>query len=175
MVKAKRLLIGYLFLLLLIPFDFQEATAQSSLARYQALYTMRFLKYVNWKTDRSQYVIGVIGASSQVLPQLSKLTSGRLVNGKKVVVKKISSYHNLGQYSVIFIPKNQSSKFYRIQNLLKKKDVLVVTEDPTLAKKGAGISFYVVQSKLKFRLNKKEIYSRNMTVNPRLLSVATVL
>lgn len=173
--KAKKAVTLLVMVLLFVAVHPPSIHAQSSLARYQALYTMRFLKYINWQTSQNEYVIGVVGSTSKVLLELTKLTKGRLVNGKKVIVTKITSYANLNRYSVIFLPKTQNSKFYRILRLIKGEDVLLVTEDPNMVRRGAGISFYVVNSKLKFRLNKQTIYARKMTVNSRLLSVATVI
>jgi hypothetical protein len=98
-----------------------------------------------------------------------------MVNGKPVKVNKIYSYSGLDKYNIIFISSNQSYKFERIKRLVAGKPVLIVTESSSLASKGAGISFYTENSKLKFRLNKSAFSKGKMTVSPRLLAVAKVL
>jgi hypothetical protein len=169
--NIKCCLILTLLLALLVPAQAQSA----SIAKYQALFTMRFIKYVNWPSNTKQYTIGVVGANSYVLNQLTRQSKGRMVNGKPVKVSKIYSYSGLDKYNIIFIPSNQSYKFERIKRLVAGKPVLIVTENSALASKGAGISFYTENSKLKFRLNKSAFSKGKMTVSPRLLAVAKVL
>jgi hypothetical protein len=169
--SIKIFLVLLLFLGLLMPTQAQSA----SVAKYQALFTMRFIKYVNWPSDSKQYSIGVVGSNSYVLTQLTRQSRGRMVNGKPVIVSKVYSYSGLDKYNIIFIPSSQSYKFDRIKRLVAGKPVLIVTENSSLAAKGAGISFFTENSKLKFRLSKSAFAKVNMTVNPRLLAVAKVI
>jgi len=152
----------------------QITQAQSSKAHYQALFLLKFLKYANWVEPPQYYKIGVIGNSS-IIPKLKMMTKNKRINGKPVVFDKISSYKDLGKYSLIYVPKNQNRKFKRIMQTLKGASTLVVTEDDRHIRRGASISFFRKNKSLKFKINQTAIKKNNIRLSRRLLSVALLV
>lgn len=149
----------------------QTVKAQSSLEHYQALFILKFVKYTNWENTPNQFVIGVVG-NSPIIPDLKSMSTEKEINGKEVIFEKISTYDNLGRYSLIYIPKSQNSKFSRIQENIRGKSILVVVEDKNYISKGASISFVEQNNSLKFIINKTSITKNKMQISSRLLSVA---
>jgi hypothetical protein len=163
-----------IFILILLVFSFQTINAQNTKSYYQALFLLKFIKYTNWSNPPSYYSIGVIG-NSPVIPYLKSLTKNKRINGKKVVMSKVSSYNNIDKYSLLYLPKSQNAKLRTILTKTKGKSVLIVTEDGRLILYNAAISFFERNKSLLFKIKPKVITERHMQVSNRLLAVGIVV
>jgi len=164
--------ISLIFIILVI--SLKSSFSQNTEEYYQALFILKFLKYTSWTPEPTVYKIGVVGNSS-LITELTSQTDGKLVNNKTVTLTKISTYENIKDYDLIYIPKSQNTKFNAILTLIKNEDILIVTEDDSYIKSGASISFFKESSTLKFKINQKKIETNKMQVNSRLLSVAVIV
>lgn len=165
---------GMLLLAAVVLFPSFNISAQNTLPYYKSLFMLKFIKYINWSKAPSQYNIGVIG-NSPAIPYMSDMVRNKLINNKKVILTKVSSYEHLDRFSVLFIPKNQINKFPKILGLTKDKPVIIITENGMYIRNGAGISFYMEGEQLKFSLNKSDLEKRGLRVSTRLLAVAKVV
>ncbi len=163
-----------IIILILLVFSFHSVNAQSTKDYYQALFLLKFIKYTNWSNPPQYYTIGVVG-NSPVIPYLKNLTRNKRINGKRIVLSKVSSYSNIGRYSLLYIPKSQNAKFRVIVAKTKGKSVLIVTEDGRLIHYNAAISFLEQNKNLLFQINPKVINQRKMQVSNRLLAVGKVV
>ncbi|MCF6241078.1 MAG: YfiR family protein [Bacteroidales bacterium] len=155
-------------------FLFQTTNAQNTKDYYQALFLLKFIKYTNWTNQPQYYSIGIVG-NSPVIPYLKSLIKNKRINGKPVILSKVSSYSNIDKYSLLYIPKSQNSKFRVISSITKNKSVLIVTEDSRLIYYKAAISFYERNKTLLFHINPKVISERKMQVSNRLLAVGHIV
>lgn len=165
-------------LLLWLTMSTFSLSAQGRLYKYQALFTVKFLKYSSWEEQSAKsntIIVGVIGSNSPVLSELLVLAKTNTPNGNKVVIKKINDYSQLKQCHLVFVPSNQNNRFSRVVHSLKGSSTLIVTADEKLIHKGADISFYTEGARLKFKLKKNQISKKNITISSRLLSVATLV
>ena len=71
-----------------------------------------------------------------------------------------------------------SSESWKIDQIISQtnsKPVLIVTDKPGLAKKGAAINFVELDGKIKFELNQQNAESRGLKVAGALTSLAIVV
>jgi len=73
---------------------------------------------------------------------------------------------------VVFIDKSKSGEFDAVNNKVKGKGTLVITDKAGLGEKGSGINFKDVDNKLKFELNQRAVEASNLKVAGALTSMA---
>lgn len=136
-----------------------------------------FTRYVQWpdNTDGGEFVIGVVG-NSEVYNTLNTWYGGRPRGSKTYVIKKFSSAADItGNVHVVFIDKTRSGEFDAINNKVKGKGTLVVTDKNGLGSRGSSINFTKVDDKLKFEINQKAVESANLKVSGSLTSMAIMI
>lgn len=130
-----------------------------------------FTKYMEWPDDKQPIVIGVLGNS----PVLLALERSAQTKGGAFRVVKIATMDEVDQCDMLFLPREQNRNLRLVTQKTRGKSILIVTEDATLATKGANVSFYVEQDKLRFVINQKATASKNIRVSSALLSMAKVI
>lgn len=143
------------------------------------IYTMmvfNFTKYVQWPdADKpGEFIIGVIG-NEEVYKTLSTWYNGKTKGAKTYVIKKFSNATELSECAVVYIDKSKSSEFEAVNNKVRGKGTLVVTDRNGLGSKGSCINFKTVDDKLKFELNQKAIEATNLKVSSALTSMAILI
>ena len=69
----------------------------------------------------------------------------------------------------------KAQRLIRFLSRTKSKPVLVVTDNPGMAKKGASINFVEVEGKIKFELNQKNAEASGLKVAGALASLAILV
>ncbi len=170
MKKASVGLIGVLILL----FSFQSAWSQKE--KFHSIFIYNFSKYVKWpegKTD-GKFVIGVYG-SSPIEKDLMAMASAKKVNGMAIEVKKFNSTTGLDDCHIIYVSSSASNEINDIISSTEDHPVLIVTDKPGLAKKGAAINFVDQGGKIKFELNQHNAEARGLKVAGSLVSLAIIV
>lgn len=141
-----------------------------------SMMVFNFTKYVQWPdhTESGEFVIGVIG-NSQVYETLSTWYSGKGRGTKTYVIKKFASANEVTDCHVLFIDKSKSGAFEEINNKVKGKGTLVITDKSGLGEKGSAINFKTIDNKLKFELNQKAVEASNLKVSNSLTSMAILI
>jgi len=135
-----------------------------------------FVKYVQWPDHSASgnFVIGVVG-NGDVFSTLSTWYGGKPRGTKTYVIKKFNSAADVTECDVVFIDKSKSGEFESINNKVKGKGTLVITDKAGLGEKGSAINFRTIDNKLKFELNQKVLESSNLKVSSALSSMAIVI
>jgi hypothetical protein len=76
---------------------------------------------------------------------------------------------------VVFIDRTKSGEFDAINNKVKGKGTLVVTDRIGLGARGSCINFKTVDEKLRFELNQQAITASNLKVSGALSSMAILI
>jgi hypothetical protein len=141
-----------------------------------SMMVFNFTRYVQWpdQATSGEFVIGVIG-SSDVYNTLNGWYGGKPRGSKTYVIKKFNSAAEVTDCHVIYIDKAKSNEFDAINNKVKGKGTLVITDKNGLGEKGSGINFKTVDNKLKFELNQKAIETANLKVSGSLSSMAILI
>ncbi len=98
-----------------------------------------------------------------------------LKGDKTYVIKKFKDASEVTECQVIFIDRSKSNEFDAINNKVKGKGTLVVTDRNGLGVKGSCINFKTVDDKLKFELNQHAIEASNLKVATTLSAMAIMI
>jgi hypothetical protein len=141
-----------------------------------SMMVFNFTKYVQWPdhTAGGEFVIGVIG-NSDVYNTLNTWYGGKPRGTKTYVIKKFNNADEVTDCHVVFIDKSKSGVFEDVNNKMKGKGTLIITDKNGLGEKGSGINFKTVDNKLKFELNQKAIEASNLKVSGALSSMAILI
>ena len=141
-----------------------------------SMMVFNFTKYVQWPdhTAGGEFVIGVIG-NNDVYNTLNTWYGGKPRGSKTYVIKKFNSSDEVTDCHVVFIDKTKSGVFDDVNNKLKGKGSLIITDKNGLGEKGSGINFKTVDNKLKFELNQKAIEASNLKVSGALSSMGILI
>jgi hypothetical protein len=141
-----------------------------------SMMVFNFTRYVQWpdQATSGEFVIGVVG-STDVYQTLNSWYGGKARGSKTYVIKKFANASEVTDCHVIFIDKSKSGEFEAINNKVKGKGTLLVTDKNGLGEKGSSINFKTVDNKLKFELNQKAIETANLKVSGSLSSMAILI
>ncbi len=141
-----------------------------------SMMVFNFVKYVQWPTNDNskEFIIGVVG-NNDMYTTLNTWYSGKAKGNKTYVIKKFNNASEVSDCQVVFIDKTKSNEFDAINNKVKGKGTLVVTDRNGLGSKGSCINFKTVDDKLKFELNQHAIEASNLKVASTLSSMAILI
>lgn len=149
--------------------------ADRPLHEIHSMMIYNFVKYIQWPGDNSQdFVIGVIG-NEEVYNTLKGWYDGKVRGNKKFVIKNFASADQVQDCHIIYVANEASGQFDQIKGKVDTKSTLLITDKPGLGKKGSGINFKTVNSKLAFELNQQVIEKSNLKVSSQLTAMAILI
>ena len=151
-------------------------TAERPIHEVYSMMVFNFTRYVQWPDQAAsgEFVIGVVG-SSDVYQTLNGWYGGKSRGSKTYVIKRFASAADVTDCHVLYIDKSKSGEFEAINNKVKGKGTLIITDKNGLGEKGSSINFKTVDNKLKFELNQKAIETANLKVSGSLSSMAILI
>lgn len=160
-------------------FIFSTSTLFAQERPVHEVYSMmvyNFIKYVQWPdhTEGGEFVIGVVG-NSELYTTLNAWYGGKPRGSKTYVIRKFNSAADVTGCQVVFIDKSKSNEFDAVNNKVKGKGTLIITDKAGLGEKGSGINFKNVDNKLKFELNQRALEAANLKVAGALSSMAILI
>ncbi|HVZ80247.1 MAG TPA: YfiR family protein [bacterium] len=146
----------------------------------EAAYLVHFLEFVGWPESafadpKSPYVIGVLG-EDPFGEKLSRLTSGRLFNGRTVIIKKFGGYDpeegdDLRACHVLFVAGSEKDRLPIILKILRRAPVLTVSEIEKFPLYGGILAFDQEGKKIRLYVNPKAAKGAQLQFSARLLQV----
>ncbi len=135
-----------------------------------------FTKYVQWpdQDKPGEFVIGVVG-NDDVYKTLTTWYNGKTKGAKTFSIRKFNNAAEVTECAVLYIDKSKSGEFETINNKVKGKGTLIVTDRNGFGAKGSCINFKTVDEKLRFELNPKAIETANLKVSSALTSMAILI
>ena len=141
-----------------------------------SMMVFNFTKYVQWPDHATsgEFVIGVVG-NADIYNTLNGWYGGKPRGSKTYIIKRFNSAAEVTDCHVLYIDKSKSADFDAVNDKVKGKGTLVITDKSGLGEKGSGINFKTVDNKLKFELNQKAIEASNLKVSGALSSMAILI
>jgi hypothetical protein len=141
-----------------------------------SMMVFNFVKYVQWPAsdDSKEFIIGVVG-NNDIYNTLNTWYGGKPKGAKTYVIKKFNNASEMTDCQLVFIDRSKSGEFDAINNKVKGKGTLVVTDRNGLGTKGSCINFKMVDEKLKFELNQHAIEASNLKVASALANMAILI
>ena len=135
-----------------------------------------FTKYVQWPDHAAtgEFVIGVVG-NTDIYNTLNGWYGCKPRGTKTYIIKKFNSAADVTECHVLYIDKSKSGEFDNVNDKLKGKGTLIITDKSGLGEQGSSINFKLVDNKLKFELNQKAIEASNLKVSGALSSMAILI
>jgi YfiR/HmsC-like len=145
----------------------------------KAAYLYNFGRFVRWPADvvtarDNSFPICVLG-QDPFGPTLDSTLVGETLDGKPVVVRRISRAEDVGDCRIMFISSTEENHLKQILAALDKALVLTVSDMPDFSRRGGMIQFVLEGSKVRFEINLASAEAARLTVSAELLKVAATV
>jgi hypothetical protein len=147
--------------------------AQFSVDAVKAAYLFRFAQYVEWPAQPldTPFVIAVSGAE-EVAVHLERLQPGMTVNGRHVVVRRVTRARELDGVNILYIGAGAFNRTRPLRAAAISLPILLVTDDSNGLDGGGVINFIEVNRNLRFEISLNAADRSGLKINSALLSVA---
>jgi hypothetical protein len=162
-----------LFLLAALP---QPGSCETSSGEYslKAAFIYNFSKFVEWPESayrgKRDFCIATLGRSP--LDRELAVLSGKVVQGRSIVLRKVSSPEDATQCQVLVISRLELIKLEEILDTLRELPVLTIAEGDDFCKKGGMLSLEKENGKIVFDVNFRETQRAKLKPNSQLLKLA---
>ena len=144
----------------------------------EAAYLLNFLKFVQWPASLAgpsdSVPICVLG-HDPFGAALDRIVSGEQIDGKNVVVRRLSKAADVDGCRVLFIDSSQSAQLPMTMASLNDTPVLTVSEIPDFVSRGGIIQFVLKQDRVRFEVNLFNAQRIGLTLSSQLLNVASAV
>jgi hypothetical protein len=161
----------------LTAFGAQSGAEEVNLERnVKAAFLYKFLGYVDFPDSATAaagepLVIGVLGADA-VADELRRVATGRSMNGRAVVVRKLRPNEVFGKIHLLFVGDAEAADVEKALAAVRQTPVLTVTEATRNPRQDSVINFRVVDERVRFEVSLDAAEKNNLKLSSRLLAVA---
>lgn len=143
----------------------------------KAAFLFSFTKFIEWPAragDDAVLKVGVLGRDS-FAATLEQTVRGKTVNGKPLVVKRLTKPQEAAGCHVVFIGGGDRTRFRPILDALPVAGVLTVGEAEQFAVRGGVINFVKDANRVRFEINVDAAGRAGLRISSRLLQLARVV
>jgi len=140
---------------------------------------LNFPKYVDWPAEvfaatNSPIVIAVVG-ETKIIGELQKIITGRTVNGREIVLKRLASGEESGVCHILFVSAAEQKRSPNLLAKLKETSVLTVGESSDFLERGGIMNLALRDREIALEVNLTAAGDARITISSRLLGVAKVV
>jgi hypothetical protein len=141
----------------------------------KAAFVFKLVNFVQWPSESNHdLVIGFIGADATG-DALQHLASGKLVNGKGIVVRRLARDGDLKACQVVFVGASESKNIALVLDRLRGTNVLTVGESDGFSHHGGIVNLLLSGGRIRFEVNPHAAERAHLQISSRLLSLATIV
>jgi len=150
----------------------------------KAGFLYNFGLFVHWPGEaaRGDFVIGVFGDSS-VVPFLQQIADRKTIGDRKIVIQRFAAIEDYKPCQILFLPRDAGAKealpadkrLAAARKRIGNAPVLLVTSGEGLAEKGANISFFVEDNRMRFEINPDAAKRSGLQVSSKLLTIGKIV
>ena len=135
----------------------------------KAAFLFNFLKFVEWPPAAADapWVIGVLG-HDPFGEMLDQTVRGKIVNGRKVEVRRYARLGDVKDCNILFIGRGESG-------MPIEPGLLTVGETPGFLKAGGAISFYLEDNRVRFEIRPAAGRAAGLHISSQLLKLGRAL
>ncbi len=146
--------------------------SQTTNYKVYALFVFSIVKYISWPVENPELHILVVG-KSKVYDELLKAAAEKKVNGLSIKVSQSETVPDADHVDIIYLSDGKSGMLHDILKTINGKSVMVIAEREGLFKKGAGVSFVLMDNNtLRFDINHSDLEKRQIKVSKSLTTLA---
>jgi YfiR/HmsC-like len=150
--------------------------AKPSEYQVKATYLYNFGRFVKWpgtvpagKGD--SFSVCVLG-QDPFGPILDSTLAGEALDGKPVVLRRISKRQEAGECRILFISSTEERHLKEILTAIDESEVLTVSDMPGFTRRGGMIQFVLEGDRVRFEINLASAESARLVLSSELLKVA---
>jgi len=152
-----------------------DGQAQMEEHEAKAAFVLKLINFVEFPASgQNSLTIGTIGAD-ETGDALVKLATGKSVNGKGVVVKRLAPDADLKGIDVLYIGSSQAKNLATLLDRARGVNVLTIGETDGFDQRGGIVNLLVSEGRIKFEVNPHAAEKAHMQISSRLLSLATIV
>ncbi len=141
----------------------------------KAAFVLKLVNFVQWpSSNTNDLVIGFIGADS-TSDALQRQASGKTVNGRRVVVRRLGLDGDLKACQVIFLGDSERKNTASVLERVRGTSVLTVGEYDGFGQRGGIINLLLNDGRIRFEVNPHGAERAHLQISSRLLSLATIV
>ncbi len=141
----------------------------------KAAFVLKLVNFVQWpSSNTNDLIIGFIGADS-TSDALQRQASGKTVNGRKVVVRRLGLDGDLRACHVIFLGDSERKNTASVLERVRGTSVLTVGEYDGFGQRGGIVNLMLNEGRIRFEVNPHAAERAHLQISSRLLSLATIV
>ena len=141
----------------------------------KAAYLYNFGKFVEWPakvTTASEFFSICVLGEDPFGSTFDATIAGESINGKRVVVKRITKPQDAVSCRILFISSSEEGRLQEILATLDKTSVLTVSDLSQFTRRGGMIRFVMDANRVRFEVNLTTAEHAGLTLSSQLLKVA---
>jgi hypothetical protein len=141
----------------------------------KAAYLYNFGRFVEWPakvTAASEFFSICVLGDDPFGASFDATIAGESINGKKVVVARITKPQDAASCRILFISSSEESRLREILATLDKTSVLTVSDISQFTQRGGMIRFVTEANRVRFEVNLATAQHAGLTLSSQLLKVA---
>ena len=175
--KLKKTIISIILLIFLI----NNSLIYSQYSEYEIKAAMigKFTLFIDWPEEvinNSKYfIINIIGVKEILKPFKTIYKNKKIKNLPVKIIYSNDINNEIINSHIIFVNKKFKNKIKSILTNLFNKSTLLISDDDSLAKLGAHISFYLKDENVRFKINYRTLKRTHLNVSYLLLNYGKVI
>ena len=166
-------------MLVIVALSLTSARAQSPTAdEYQvkAAFLYNFAKFVEWPPDSfatasAPIRICILGRNP-FGRNLSEITEGKTINGRKVLVDQVADLQQARTCTILFVSSSEKGQLKRVFEGLQGAAALTVGDSKTFIEQGGMVNFVLENDRVQFEVNRRAAEMAGIKISSKLLNVA---
>lgn len=141
----------------------------------KAAYLFNFAKFVKWPSSAfadNIFPICILG-SDPFGGVLDSTVAGERINGKRVIVRRVSSAADATNCRIVFVSDSQEGRLGYVISVLSRAPVLTVSDIEGFAEHQGMIEFVMDHDRVRFEVNLLAAQRSGLALSSELLKVAT--
>ena len=145
----------------------------------KAAFLVNFARFVEWPSQSfggpgDPLVFGVYG-NGLFSAALDQAVSGKTIDGRRAVTRRISELGALRSCHVVFLPASEINHLREVSNSLGDLSVLLVGETEGFAESGGVINFILDNQRVRFEISPPAAARVHLKISSKLLRLAVVV
>jgi len=151
--------------------------AKASDYQVKAAYLYNFAKLAEWPAQStasgpSMLVIGVVGGDADFVDVLTSTVSGRVIEGRPVIVKRAGATDEMKSCQVLFFRSSERKRAHAAISALGRASILLVGEDQSFLQNGGMINLVLENGRIRFEVNHDALDRADIRLGPQTLTLA---
>jgi hypothetical protein len=143
----------------------------------KAVFIYNLGKFIEWPDksfDNSSTLTLYILGDDPFGTDLDAIT-GKLIQGKRIVVKQIDSPGALKNPGILFISSSEKEQIRDILKSISGLPILTVGDTKSFAQRGVMINFYIENNKIRFEINLDAANLAGLKISSNVLRMGTII